>query len=248
MKILQLNIWQGRIIRQVADLIAAEDPDIVCMQEVLSAPQDVQRYFEFMRSYELLQELLPAYEHGYFTPTFSFSFMDQKIQNGIATISKIPLNGRRSVDIHGTFKHSDDPHENTPNIRVAQIMQAEVRGKNVWIVNHHGYHIFDQYGDDNTLKATQKLAGELQKLKGPVIVCADMNIVAESKAMRPFDAQFVDLTDTHKLKTTLSQLSHVPLDIPCDHILVTKDIDVQSFSSYDTAATDHRPLIVEFDL
>jgi len=35
MKILQLNIWGGRLGVQISELIHAEKPDVVCLQEVI---------------------------------------------------------------------------------------------------------------------------------------------------------------------------------------------------------------------
>ncbi len=248
MKIIQLNIWQGRLLKPVISFLQSENADIVCLQEVLSSKNEIHSYFEFMKSLEVIQSALPEHIHCFFTETFSFDFVDTRVRNGIVILSKSPLSHTNSVVTHDTPRHIADFSGDAPNIRVGQFAQMSIDGTPVWIVNHHGYREPDVMGSQITMRSTQILADACKKLTGPIIFCSDLNIVHESPAMRVFDDQFIDLSQTHNIESTLSPVHYVKSPTPCDHILVTPEVHVDSLSVSERVVSDHKALIMEFHL
>lgn len=87
----------------------------------------------------------------------------------------------------------------------------------------------------------------LSGVSGPLILAGDLNVRTESPAMRVFDGWLEDLTDTHKIKDTLTAFGKVR-EVPCDHILVSEEVKVLKFEVSNALVSDHTPLILEFDI
>ena len=73
------------------------------------------------------------------------------------------------------------------------------------------------------------------------------NLLSKAPAMRLFDDLAEDLTATHAVSSTLSQLGKVQ-DVACDHILVNSLIQVVDFRVLSDLVSDHKALTLEFDV
>lgn len=87
MKILQLNIWGGRLFRQITDLIEKEQPDIICLQEVYSGEGGD---FGVLETIEEMQEVTPGYEL-FFSKLYGISLMHREVSFGNSILSKFPI-------------------------------------------------------------------------------------------------------------------------------------------------------------
>ena len=56
----------------------------------------------------------------------------------------------------------------------------------------------------------------------------------------------INHTRENQIKTTLSQLSRVPVDVACDYIFTSRDINIKKFSVSDVLVSDHKALILDF--
>lgn len=246
MKVVQLNIWQGRLINEVVALLKKEDADFVCLQEVYDASNPPKPY-DYIRSLDVLKQGLPQYTHVFFSPVFTFDYGGSVVGYGNAVMSKsAPLNAEAFIN-HGTFHHVTDWDKHNYNVRNAQILKFQHNDSFFWLANHHGFHRRTQFGDKTTVETMRKLSAKMSELDGPKILCGDMNVVAESPAMRPFDESFEDLTNTYKIEDTLTRFGKVS-GIACDHILVSPEIAVKEFKVLEDLVSDHKPLTMEFDL
>jgi exonuclease III len=72
MKILQLNIWGGKLGKQIIELIHTENPDIVCFQEVVALPH--QSSLLFTTYGDIVSQT--GYEYSYFSAAFGFTMMN----------------------------------------------------------------------------------------------------------------------------------------------------------------------------
>jgi endonuclease/exonuclease/phosphatase (EEP) superfamily protein YafD len=93
----------------------------------------------------------------------------------------------------------------------------------------------------------QSVKTMLQKLPTPLIFAGDLNVKSESPVMRVFDDFLEDLTATHNVGTTLSVLGKVT-DVACDHILISDDVLVTDFRVADDLISDHKALVMEFEI
>lgn len=245
MKLIQLNIWQGKLLKNAVSFLKEQDADFVCLQEVYSSPKLVPLVDMFSTLETLKKEL--GYTECYFEPTQTFQANGLTISFGNAILSKHPFASKRVVFTNGSFHESTHADDLIPNIRNAQLVTVLANGIELNLINHHGYHELTPEGSEQTAVAMQKLVAELKKLEGPLVLAGDLNVIAQAPAMRVFDNWLKDLTATYNVRDTLTEFGKVR-NVPCDHILVSKEARVKTFSVSPVLVSDHTPLILEFDL
>lgn len=248
MKLIQLNIWQGRILWQVAPFLKQHNPDIVCLQEIFSSPEGVPNWDSFS-GLETLQQALPELQYWFFAPLYSYSVQRRKVTSGNAIGSRYPIVDKQVFFTHGQYVDEKDP---TPNTRNAQSCKLSLsRNVQLGLVNHHAYWDKNPAGAPEAIAKMQQVCDAAMALGDPVIVTGDLNVVPQSKPMQVFKGKLENLTETHAVKTTLTQLARA-FDrnniVPCDHILVSPGVQVQNFYASETIVSDHKPLILEFDV
>lgn len=103
-------------------------------------------------------------------------------------------------------------------------------------------------GDEKTIKSHTQAANFINT-DNPIIFCGDLNVEPTSDAMQPiYDLGLQNVTANLEADSTLGKLSHVPVDVFCDYIFASNDITIESLDITDDLASDHKALILEFDL
>lgn len=247
MKLIHLNIWQGRILKHVADFLQEQQPDIVCLQEVYSSKQPVP-HWESFSALEILQETNPGLRYWFFAPLFEHTVWGRQVAQGNAIASRFPISKELIEFTHGHFVKNETPEENTRNFQVCELTIGK---RKLSIVNHHAYWDKSPVGTPESVMAMQKVVDAVKNLPQPIILCGDMNVRAETETMQLFSGVLENLSVTHKLETTLTQVAGA-LDnknmVVCDHVLISPGITVNSFKAFDRIVSDHKALILEFDL
>jgi endonuclease/exonuclease/phosphatase family metal-dependent hydrolase len=249
MRLIQLNLWQGRLLQPAIRFLQEEQPDIICLQEVHSSQLD-QPMFSFFSSLEAVRAAFPDY-HGYYSPVNGFPVAGTLVQTGNAILTRFPIKQARTVFVNGQYSSRQQAQDFTPgaNLRNLQVVRLDVNGKSLTVANHHGYWENDPLGSETTRAKLQLVASELAKEQEPIILAGDLNVTYESPHMEPLQTMLYDLIGEHKVKTTLSILSSVTRDVPCDHIMVSDNLRARKLIVCDDVlASDHLPLILEFDL
>ena len=246
MKIIQLNIWHGKLGELVIDFLNEQRPDVVCLQEASDIPPGP-TYGMFVPIDEIQRKTGLA--HASFAPTFSYGFMRRTCRFGNAILSKYPLKQEKTVFIHGEYKNDFDRAQDEYNIRNLQVCEAKTPDGSITIVNHHGFHDKNPKGNERTIEALKKVAKIVGELKSPLIFCGDLNVTPDSPAMKPLNnLDLRNLTLENNLKTTLSQVHFLQQPVTCDYIFASSDIKIKSFQVSDEIVSDHNPLILEFDM
>lgn len=244
MKLIQLNMWQGRLLSQALSFLKTEQPDILCLQEVLHADGAIYIPSRMYHSLDLICQTL-GYAYRFFAPILHSTVDTVPVAYGNAIVSRYPLQESQTHFIHGELARGQC-HSIT-NTRNLQITSAAVApGQYLTLVNHHGYLSPD--GPLGSTQSTHKLAmvaRHIQQLPKPLILTGDLNVTAKSDAMQPLHHLLTNLTQTHGLQSTLSALHHVK-DVACDHILVSNDVQLQRFFAHDALVSDHKALVLEF--
>jgi len=246
MKLVQLNIWQGRFIDQVNTFLKQEQPDIICLQEVYNSKL-TNPLLPFFGSLERIQAVFPDY-YVFFSPTHQMNVLGEPVAMGNAILSRLPLSSTETIFINGQFHEfttSDELQHNTRNLQRVQIMLPD--SKQLTVINHHGYWEPNPIGSEITMQKMQLVADIVKSSSKPVIFTGDLNISYVSPAMEPLQALLTDLTQKHQTVTTLSQFGKVK-DVPCDHICISDGVVEQSFTIKEDLVSDHLPLVLEFDL
>lgn len=243
MKLLTLNVWQGRLERVLLKHLETIDVDIACMQEAVDYGE---KYHGLISSYRKIGMTL-GLENQFFSPLTTMRLGDRDLVHGNITYSNIPFTETTTVFTKGTFTENFDFDTDDYNIRAFQHALIEVDGKKLNVINHHGHHIdAHKLGDEETLRQVRQIVDYTKKLEGATIICGDFNLSPESESIQLLDKHLQNLPVEYSLKTTRSQLTHK--NEVCDYIFVSSDIIVNEFFMDKTIISDHNALILDFDL
>lgn len=247
MKIIQLNIWQGKIGRPIADFLKAQTPDIVCMQEVNDLKGG-----EAGGPFATLDEIKEwaGFTHVVMAPTYGYRYMRRTSNMGNAILSRSPAADHEVVFINDAYHDDFDFAEDDYNIRNMQICRFDLdEGKHLTVVNHHSFHIIDPKGNQQSVKAMQKVVDQLSRLDGPLLLCGDFNVNPESAALQVLSqTRLRNLTLEYDVDSTLSRLHKVNHPVVCDYIFASPEIKVKKFEAVDPLISDHKALILEFEV
>ena len=243
MKILQLNIWGGKLGRNISNLIKREDADVLCLQEVVSAPGGQTFFFEDL---EEISEFT-GYPHVYHTPSKEFNFMNRKATWGDAILCRQPFQSANSfctyLEKAENFDFLGDRDYNAG--RSLQHVTIENNGKTLHVLNHHGHHLHGhKNGDEETMRQCGLIADYIKELEGQVVLCGDFNLVAESESLEQINQLLVNHVKERGVVTTRTPLTHKTE--ACDFIFTSPDIEIKDFQVLDDIVSDHKALVVEF--
>lgn len=239
----------GNLLHPLLNFIKDQNPDIVCAQEIFSSNIKVGYDKEKFKTFELIAELFP---HNFFAPTNSFEYINQKILHGNAIFSRHALTNRQTIFTSNRYANLDkdnfNKHKNTRNIQTCRVTLGD---KVVTIANHHGYHESNSLGSANSIKSMRVVIDHLKTLREPIIFCGDLNLAPNSKSFQLIEQNFDfhNLVVQSKTESTLSNVFRIRnLNVVCDYILTSKNIFIKEFEVSNVIVSDHRPLILEFDL
>jgi len=244
MKIIQLNIWQGKLGEQIIAFLRAEKPDFVCMQEV----NDLKGRSGY-KFFATLEEIKTGagFSETVMSPTLSSRYMERELDYGNATLSQWPIVATATVFTRGVYKRRFDVETGDGNVRNLQIVTVDIKGKKLHILNHHGHHVPDtKAGNSETLRQMMLIAAEIDKIDGPLILCGDFNLTPDTKSISVLNKKLTNLSLVHKLQETGTVLSNIHATV--DYIFVNDLVKVRHFKMSDEVVSDHKALILEFDL
>lgn len=111
MKIVQLNIWYGKLGSAAIRFLNQQKPDIVCLQEASEIEGPTGGMFVPLHAIQEETGLAEAR----FAPTASYRFMTRKCQYGNAILSKFPLEHEKIIFVHGQYNDDYDRAEGDYN-------------------------------------------------------------------------------------------------------------------------------------
>jgi endonuclease/exonuclease/phosphatase family metal-dependent hydrolase len=250
MKIIQINAWKGYLIYSLMDFIAAEKPDILCCQEVLSSSQPNPLFHIFQN----LEDLKKAgeFDFCFFSPTSSFDAFSAKVDIGNAIFSKIPFINQQTVFINDEYDPNQTVLDFRFNITNLQICELQLpNNNNFTVANYHGYHDFNPLGTATTIACSEKVAEALKPYKKSLLLAGDFNISTKSPAFEPLNSLGLENPITlNEIETTLSMVHRISSvkKVACDYIMHSSNIKPRNFRIADKVVSDHKALVLEFDL
>lgn len=242
MKLMQLNMWGGKLLQPLLRLLAEEKPDILCLQEAIDLKGTNARTFG------TIEEVLAAthYAHHYFSPVFGFRIMHHMGQLGNCIMSKYPFVHTATTFTTGEYQPDLDTAESSADIRNFQHATFEHAGKLVNILNYHGCHVpGSKDGSAIITRQTQQVADYVKVLDGPVLLSGDLNLHPHSTSLKVLNDLLENLCLTHSVKTTRTPAAKRAEEV-CDYIFVNDAVKVRTFAACDEMVSDHKALILEF--
>lgn len=246
MKLMQINAWMGRLTPQLVQLIQAEKPDIITAQEMYDVDGPVVFPDNMFNVLEQIQAA-GAFEHVFFSPVWGMEVAHRHATFGNAILSKFPFQRTETVFTHGAYNPDLTPETRVENTRNAQFALLDVDGHELWLTNHHAHWEITPQGSETSVERMRIVYDIVEKQTGPKIFAGDFNVLPGTPTMRLFEGLLEDLTATFQVSSTLSPLGKVQ-NVACDHILVSPEVRTQNFRVIDTLVSDHKALVVEFQL
>lgn len=239
-RILQLNVWMGKVEGNLRRLLEQNDFDMICLQEVLTAEEGSTREHLARLCFDLEAiQKASRLPHVFFSPNWGGKLANGTMQLGNAILSRTPFISTESEFAHGAYNGDTILGKTVGNNLNYQIAKLE---NGLTVVNHHGYWQPNPIGNEESVKSMQRVADAIRPLAedSPLVMCGDLNIEAASPAMRPLDF-LVDLTAKNQVKNTLSGLKYDG-EVACDHILVNDAANPVDFLVRQELASDHLAL------
>ena len=221
--------------------------DIICLQEVVwSDNDDFLGYFV-----DTVEDLKAAsgLEYDARVSNWGIELLGGKatMEQGNVILSRYPIESVETTLTHGKY----NPKSAFSNKNGADENQAwhalKVKLENgLTVLTYHGYWQRDPLGNEETVRCMKIVADMLRSEDGPVLMCGDLNVIAEAPAMRELDF-LTDLTAETGTKQTLMNLKFVK-DVACDHILISDGIKWSNFEVHKELVSDHAAVSVEIEL
>jgi endonuclease/exonuclease/phosphatase family metal-dependent hydrolase len=233
----------GKLGGNINALLKDVRPDILCLQEAASSVMSDPGLFF---TTEQMQKSLDI-QHAVFEPLFSFRVMQGTVHFGNAILSKSPI-----VSSHVEFTNLEhvedfDFNKHDYNIRNFVHCTIDIHGTLTHVITHHGHHVpSHKNGNEETLRQMRIIAEYVKKLQGPVILAGDFNLAPHSESLELVNDVLTNLSIKNKLQTTRTALTR-KTEV-CDYIFVNELVKVSHFSASDELASDHKALIMEFDV
>ena len=242
MILMQLNVWGGRLEKQILDLIVQEQPDIICLQEAVSIKGGGNGgLFLTVDKIKKLYSMNLAY-----SPVFSFSFMRRKAEFGNAIFSKDKILNEDTVFTRLEYKKDFDFESDDYNIRNLLHVTIDNKGRQLHILTHHGHHVPNhKRGNEETLRQCNQIVEYIKGLKGEIILTGDFNLEPDSESMQQINKVLRNLPIEAGLTTTRTSLT-LKTEV-CDYIFVNDKVKVKEFKPLDDIVSDHKALILKFE-
>ncbi len=239
MKLIQLNVWGGKLGFQIADLMRAEKPDIVCLQEVndIDGPRDY--------LFASLDDIAEAagLEYRYMSPVDRSRYQKRWLSYGNAILSREPLTSTETVFTLGKLNEDFDLALE-PELESRNMQHVTLAG-GLHIFNHHGLFVpSGKHGTPETDRQMGLIYDQIAAANGPVIFCGDLNLAPDTPAIQRFSDLLTNLSVD--LGCTYSWLSIQK--VVCDYVFVNNQVKVHSFRMSEELVSDHNALILEFDV
>ncbi len=244
--------------------LLTQKPDIVCLQEIAQGKDP--NVDPVYLSKPFIDKATKNLRHSFFGPTweikefhmtnfhqrdnFDFDFGGfLKSGNLIKTEFKILQKSNVFIS-HKHIKVTDWSIWPKVQSKAVQVVDLQLpNSKKLRILNYHGIWTKEKIGNQDTLKACQKINQLAKEVNYPVIITGDFNLFPDTESMQVFK-DFISLVDQYGIKTTrpgTNELSHLKRNV-VDYILVSPGIKINSFQIPNSDVSDHLPLILDFEI
>ncbi|WP_224825656.1 endonuclease/exonuclease/phosphatase family protein [Cognatishimia sp. MH4019] len=265
MQIMCLNGWGGKMHEPLVAYVAAQSPDVLCLQEVVHSPETQEDWLTYRDSDHVLPQranffrdvcaALPDHVSTFCPAAQGVLWKDDvpiPSQWGLATFvhRAIPVIGQVQGFVHKAFSadgYGDHPRSRSAHaIRVFDLKQQRA----VSITQMHGLR--DLRGKmDTAERASQAerllaLSDQVSETDDLRIICGDFNVEPDSQTLSLLgDAGFTELVTTRDFPGTRNTQYQKPGRF-ADYMLVNRPEAVRSFDVvYNPEVSDHCPLVLE---
>lgn len=259
MKLLNLNICiKLDNTDKVKGIIESEDFDICTFQEAMNAAEEI--CFDMYKS---KNELVKLYKYPFnaFAPLFIASSVKKdgkvirdfggKAEQGLLILSKYNIKEHYNQFYYNEYRYEYDATKFREEDWCRSIQNAiiNIKGKDLQIINVHGIWNKDKVGDERTILQSKFILSKVRE-DIPCIVVGDFNLLPNTQSINVLDSKLNNLINIYNIKNTRTKFDDGSgkEELICDYIFVNNMVKVNELKILDSNASDHLPLILDFDI
>jgi endonuclease/exonuclease/phosphatase family metal-dependent hydrolase len=263
LRVVSLNTWGGRVFAPLIAFVESIHGDVLCLQEVFSAPatdiesvQDSDGHHVRVNLFQDLQQRLP--EHAGFFYPFAKGYLNDTnttelpVFYGIATFVRKTISIVTSLAgfVFGEFRDGQSHESQMPrNAHGVRLVDGE---HNATFAVAHTHGLWDRRGKfdtDERIVQTANLVALLDHLcqpKDKIVVCGDFNVLPSSSLFHALRSKRLeDLVVRTGITDTRTSYYSKSLRY-ADYMLVSPEVGVTRFAVRQSPeVSDHRPLILD---
>lgn len=265
MRIMCLNGWGGKLHQELVDYVAHEQPDVLCLQEVVHSPETDKDWLTYRDGDHILPQranffrdickALPDHT-ATFCPAAQGVLWDNDTaipsQWGLATFvhQSFAAIGQAQGFVHKGF--SADGYGEHPRSRNAHAIRVfDFAGKRPVSITHmHGLR--DLNGKADTPERAEQarrlleLSAQVTEKGDLAVICGDFNVEPGSETLRLLEGHgFTELVTGGNFEGTRNSHYKKPGRF-ADYMLINREEDVRAFYVvFDPEVSDHCPLVLE---
>ena len=267
-RIVSLNCWGGRVHEPLLEFLRNVDADILCLQEMYSAPPDVPSSlilnYNFSTKSPLvqphlfseIQAMLWDYQ-AFFYPAAQGHLNDSittthKVRYGLATFirNSLPIIGEEVRFVYGTYRSAAFGNPPLPrNAHCVRLWRHDTN-KPLVVAHMHGLWLPNKKGDTPERKsqatALADLVRSVMQQNDDIIVCGDFNVLPTSVTFDILaNLGLRDLVVTRGYTDTRTSY-YKKNPRYADYMLASGGLQVLNFDvPTEPEVSDHRPLVLD---
>ena len=270
LKLLQLNIFQGKFLDRVIEFVRQNDFDLLHFQEVTSGrmskggvnyyPDETpvrplspnEKYVGIDCFRELKKELGLT---GELVVTNSY-INDRESNIGNATFfsKKLKLIGKNIVWLKDYIEIPQNFTDYANMAHAALVLKFEMEGRIFRSINTHLAWGIDSSDTEHKIKEAEILHEKIRDIDPPFVFSGDFNVTPDTKTASMFEDLGQNLIRTKNILNTLNPNIHMikhlfPPGLAVDQVFISKDIKVKSFKVLENIdLSDHLGIAAELEL
>lgn len=238
-KFIQINIYKGKYLEELAEFLKQENPDTVSMQEVT------------VNAFEYLKETLGM--DGVYHIDVEYTNAPAS-RFGNAVLSWFPVKNSKVVVLKKFRPMSKEEFYDSTFLsdlsRHVLDVSLDIDGKIIHALSVHGAWTAPPTDTEESLRQAKIIADHLRSLEDPFVMGGDLNAVPQSKVVGIISKVAENwMLDSGVLQTTHPKIHKiVPRGFLIDYIFTSGDFALKSLNVPDVTVSDHLPVIAELEL
>lgn len=259
MKLLNLNVGIKLDNNdKVIDLLSKDNYDIVTLQEAMRKIDDT--VFDKYNNSNIIKSKI-NYKYNFFGALWVAEHHEKNniiikdfgglTEQGNEILSNYPITQASNIFYYKDYSIFRDitnfRKEDYPRAFIDTIINIE--GKELQIINVHGIRNKDKIGDERTISQSIAILSKVRK-DIPCIIVGDFNLLPDVESIQMISKEMRNLINEYNIKSTRPTFNDGldKGDLACDYIFVNDKVKVNDFKVLNNNASDHLPLILDFEI
>lgn len=245
-KMIQVNIWKGKFLKELILFLRREDPDVITLQEVTSGASNFWRNKRVDLFAHLKRELGL---NGVVAPLYHYADK-QHCYTGNAIFTKGTILSHKVAWMIGRGEGVYTKHKRHDPVKVARnLLDATIalRGKTFHALSFHGAWTKEPVDTPRKIQQARNLVRYLKRLRRPFILGGDFNMPPTSRVIKILDKVAYNAVSHSSISRTTHPTIHViaktkPKGLIVDFIYTSPHFKVLKIDAPLVAVSDHLPV------